>query len=45
MGAIALYPNKKKVDTFIGKLREIFKSSQNLSSMELINRLNPIIRG
>nr|YP_009517197.1 hypothetical protein C0991_000015 [Blastosporella zonata]AYE93078.1 hypothetical protein C0991_000015 [Blastosporella zonata] len=44
-GAIALYPNRMKVITFIDKLQEIFKSSQNLSAMELITKLNPIIRG
>nr|AYE93198.1 hypothetical protein C0995_000021 [Termitomyces sp.] len=44
-GAIALYPNRMKVITFIDKLQEIFKNSQNLSAMELITKLNPIIRG
>ena len=44
-GAIALYPNRNKVIAFIDKLQEIFKSSQNLSAMELISKLNPIIRG
>lgn len=44
-GAIALYPNRMKVVAFIDKLQEIFKNSQNLSAMELISKLNPIIRG
>ncbi len=44
-GAIALYPNKKKVIAFIKEIQEIFKNSQNLSAMELITKLNPIIRG
>lgn len=44
-GAIALYPNRKKVDAFISKLKGIFKNSQNLAAVELISNLNPIIRG
>ena len=44
-GGIALYPNKEKVRNFIHKLSQIFASSNNLSSVELITRLNPIIRG
>jgi len=43
--AIALYPNKKRVNGFILKLKGIFDESQNLSAMELITKLNPIIRG
>jgi hypothetical protein len=43
--AIALYPNKKRVNGFILKLKRIFDESQNLSTMELITKLNPIIRG
>jgi len=42
---IALYPNRDKVINFIKKLKEIIKSSKNLSAMELISELNPIIRG
>lgn len=42
---IALYPNRVKVTNFINKLKEIVKSSKNLSAMELISKLNPIIRG
>lgn len=42
---IALYPNRDKVINFINKLKEIIKSSKNLSAMELISKLNPIIRG
>jgi RNA-directed DNA polymerase len=44
-GGIALYPNKEKVRNFIRKLKSIFDSSNNLSSVELITKLNPIIRG
>jgi hypothetical protein len=43
--AIALFPQKTKVRTFIRKLAGIYKESQNLSAMELISKLNPIIRG
>ncbi len=43
--AIALFPEKKKVRNFIQKLKEIFSNSQNLTAMELISKLNPIIRG
>ncbi len=44
-GGIALYPNKEKVRNFIHKLNHIFGTSTNLSAVELITRLNPIIRG
>jgi RNA-directed DNA polymerase len=44
-GGIALYPNKEKVRNFIRKLYQIFASSNNLSAVELITKLNPIIRG
>jgi hypothetical protein len=30
---------------FIEKLREIIKNSQNLTAVELISKLNPIVRG
>jgi Group II intron, maturase-specific domain/Reverse transcriptase (RNA-dependent DNA polymerase)/HNH endonuclease len=43
--AIALYPNKEKVRNFIHKLKAIYKESQNLTAIELISNLNPIIRG
>ena len=45
VGAIALYPNRKKVVAFIEKIKKIFRSSQNLTAVELIAKLNPIIRG
>ena len=41
---IALYPNKDKVRNFILTLKSIIKDSQNLTAMELISKLNPIIR-
>lgn len=44
-GVIALYPNKDKVRNFIQNLKEIIKRSLNLTAMELISKLNPIIRG
>jgi RNA-directed DNA polymerase len=44
-GGIALYPNKVKVRNFISKLNSIFASSNNLTAVELISKLNPIIRG
>lgn len=44
VGGIALYPNKDKVRNYISRLRTIFNSSSNLSAVELITRLNPIIR-
>lgn len=43
--AIALYPNKDKLINFIAKIKEIVHDSQNLSAMELISKMNPIIRG
>jgi RNA-directed DNA polymerase len=42
---IALYPNKEKVRNFIQTLKKIVHESQNLSAIELISKLNPIIRG
>jgi len=44
-GAIALYPNRDKLMKFISKLKDIVHESQNLSAVELISKLNPIIRG
>lgn len=44
-GVIALYPNKDKMLNFIRKLKEIIVVSKNLSAIELISKLNPIIRG
>jgi len=43
--AIALYPNKDRFLQFLKKIAKIYKDSQNLSAMELISILNPIIRG
>jgi hypothetical protein len=40
-----LYPQKDKVKNIINKLRLVFKKSLNLSAYELIEKLNPIIRG
>jgi 5-methylcytosine-specific restriction endonuclease McrA len=42
---IALYPNKEKVRNFILKMKQIISDSQNLTAMELISKLNPMIRG
>jgi hypothetical protein len=42
---IALYPNQNKVREIIRKCKQIFKNSQNLSAVELISKLNPIIGG
>ena len=42
---IALFPNKEKVRNFILKLKQIINDSQNLTAMELISKLNPMIRG
>lgn len=44
-GAIALYPNREKLMKFISHVKEIIYTSQNLSAIELISKLNPIIRG
>jgi|ERR1700675_286476 len=41
---IALYPNKEKVRNFILKLKQIIINSQNLTAIELISKLNPMIR-
>lgn len=42
---IALFPNKEKVRNFILKLKQIISVSQNLTAMELISKINPMIRG
>lgn len=43
--AIAVYPIRENVIAFIRKLKDIFTKSQNDTAMELINKLNPVIRG
>lgn len=44
-GAIALYPNRKRLLMFINRIKDVFNKSQTLSATELINKLNPMIRG
>jgi len=43
--AIALYPDKSKVNDLIRKLKQIFKKSSNLDAYNLIAKLNPCLRG
>lgn len=43
--AIALYPDKSKVNSLINKLKHIFKKSSNLNAYNLISKLNPCLRG
>ena len=43
--AIAVYPNKGKLQAFIKSIKKIIYESQNLSAVELISILNPKIRG
>jgi retron-type reverse transcriptase len=45
MGAIALYPNKDRMRSFIREIKKIIHKSQNKSAVELISQLNPKIRG
>nr|YP_010121826.1 hypothetical protein KQ509_mgp04 [Monilinia fructicola]QRF72202.1 hypothetical protein [Monilinia fructicola] len=45
LGAIALYPNREKLIKFISHVKDIVHASQNLSAIELISKLNPVIRG
>jgi RNA-directed DNA polymerase len=42
---IALYPHKDQVRNLIRRCKEIFKKSQNLSAVELISKVNPLIGG
>lgn len=42
---IACYPQTKKVQAIIAKLKAIVNKSINISAYELIAKLNPIIRG
>jgi RNA-directed DNA polymerase len=43
--AIALYPEKSKVNNLIKKLKRIFIKSSNLDAYNLIAKLNPCLRG
>jgi hypothetical protein len=43
--AIALYPEKSKVNSLIKKLKRIFVKSSNLDAYNLIAKLNPCLRG
>ena len=43
--AIALYPDKSKVNSLIRKLKRVFKKSSNLDAYNLIAKLNPCLRG
>jgi len=42
---IALYPSRKKVIGLLDKIKKILVTSQNESAFELINVMNPILRG
>lgn len=42
---VMIYPEKLKVMEFRTKIKNIIKSSYNLSAYELIKQINPIIRG
>lgn len=44
-GAIALYPNKDRLISFLKEIKKIVYEAQNLSAVELISLLNPKIRG
>jgi hypothetical protein len=44
-GGIALYPNKNKVREIIKRCKDIFQKNTNLSAVELISKLNPVIGG
>ena len=44
-GKLLIKPSKKSVKTFLDGIRTIIKSSLGLTAAELINRLNPKIRG
>lgn len=43
--AIALYPDKSKVNDLIRKLKKIFQKSSNLDAYNLIAKLNSCLRG
>lgn len=42
---IAVYPIRENVIAFIRELKSIFVKSQNDTAIELITKLNPVIRG
>lgn len=43
--AIALYPNKTKINNLIKMLKQIFRKSKNLNSYNLIIKINYIVKG
>lgn len=44
-GAIALYPNKDRLKAFLARIKKVIYGSLNLTAVELISELNPMIRG
>lgn len=42
---VALYPNREKLKAIKTRLRNIFRSSSNISAYELVSKVNPIIWG
>lgn len=44
-GKLLIKPSKKNVKTFLDKIRKIIKGNKTAKQVDLINMLNPIIRG
>jgi RNA-directed DNA polymerase len=44
-GKLLIKPSKKNVGAFLDRIRMIIKAARGMSAAELINRLNPMIRG
>lgn len=44
-GKILIKPSKKNVDTFLAKIREIIKRGKHWTQADMVNVLNPRIRG
>lgn len=44
-GTILIKPSKKNVKTFLNKIRGIIKGNKTAKQVDLINQLNPVIRG
>jgi len=42
---LAVYPSKESVDKIMDTVKNVIRTSNNLSAFELITKLNPILRG
>ncbi|ETW99291.1 MAG: hypothetical protein ETSY2_41235 [Candidatus Entotheonella gemina] len=45
VGKLLIKPARKKVKTFLGKVRQVVKANKQATAVNLIAQLNPMIRG